>query len=86
MTSRMTPMHEPAKSAAERICHDEVRKQASIVVQFQSICNAGSVRASEEGGARRRRTEIWQAPDSDEPMSMSIDDSEDSVLWSTPLW
>ena len=37
MTSRTTPMQEPAKTAVDVIFHDEARKHESMVFQFQSI-------------------------------------------------
>ena len=39
-TSSTTPMHVAAKAPWLVMCHDDDRKHASIVYQFQSICAA----------------------------------------------
>src|ERR1700679_2193456 len=36
-TRQMTPMQEPANMPGEVMCHEEERKQASMVYQFQSM-------------------------------------------------
>lgn len=37
MTSRMTPMQEPANMPELRMCQERAMKQESMVYQFQSI-------------------------------------------------
>ena len=59
----MIPMQEPANMPLEVMCHVEERKHASMVYQFQSICQGARERKSfsreKTGKLKAKSDETW---------------------------